>query len=105
MFGNFKIHVILIHVILIHVILIHVILIHVILILYFSILLIAVDCGFLQTPDNSRVTITGTVVNSIATYSCFPGYELVGDETRTCVANGQWAGQAPFCKGMNGCSL
>ena len=60
----------------------------------------AVDCGPLDSPANSRITLTGTVINSRATYSCFPGYELVGDETRLCSANGQWAGLAPFCKGQ-----
>ena len=67
---------------------------------FFIITLLAVDCGFLEAPKSSRVSLSGTVVNSIATYSCFPGYELVGDETRICSTNGQWAGQAPFCKGQ-----
>lgn len=65
---------------------------------YHHFLFLAVDCGILKTPKNSRISITGTIINSIATYSCFPGYELVGAESRLCFPNGQWAGEAPFCK-------
>ena len=58
----------------------------------------AVDCGALTNPDNGRVdTPQGTTLNQVATYSCNSGYELVGDTTRTCQADGIWSGSEPIC--------
>ena len=44
---------------------------------------------------------------SVATYSCDPGYALVGQTTRTCedtnggtVTTGTWSGNQPFCQGI-----
>ena len=56
------------------------------------------DCGDLDDPENGQVVLTGTTLRSIATYSCSVGYVLVGEQTRTCQANGQWSGRAPFCR-------
>ena len=58
----------------------------------------AVECVYLESPENGEVTQTGTLVGSVAIYSCFPGFELVGEETRTCQENGQWSGTEPFCR-------
>ena len=33
-----------------------------------------------------------------ATYNCNNGYNLTGDMTRTCQANGTWSGTAPTCE-------
>ena len=33
-----------------------------------------------------------------ATYSCYPGYKLVGDSISTCQATGVWSGSAPTCQ-------
>ena len=61
-----------------------------------------VDCGALMNPDNGRVdTPQGTTLNRLATYSCNCGYCLVGDETRTCQANGQWSGSEPTCNSLS----
>ena len=57
----------------------------------------AIDCGELQAPMNGQVTLTGTVFNSLAVYSCNPGFTLVGSAARTCMASGQWSGEAPTC--------
>ena len=38
-----------------------------------------------------------TTVNSVATYYCNTGYDLVGTETRTCMASGMWSGIEPTC--------
>ena len=66
---------------------------------HFSILnLIAVDCGDLDNPESGQVILNGTIFMSTATYSCMVGYVLVGEQTRTCQANGQWSGRAPFCR-------
>ena len=58
----------------------------------------AIDCGALTNPDNGRVdTPQGTTFNQVATYSCNSGYELVGNITRACQADGMWSGSEPIC--------
>ena len=46
------------------------------------------DADDLGTLENGMVTITDTVFNTTATYSCNNGYELRGDGTRTCLGTG-----------------
>ncbi len=38
---------------------------------------------------------------STATYTCQNGYELHGNTSRTCQANGQWSGSTPTCQPVN----
>lgn len=38
-------------------------------------------------------------IGVIVTYSCYDGYELLGDENRTCLSNRTWSGNEPFCMG------
>ena len=59
-----------------------------------------VDCGGLENPTNGLVTLEDTVFESVATYSCQDGYTQVGDDTRLCVADGTWSGDAPVCEGV-----
>ena len=42
--------------------------------------------------------LTGTVVDSTATYSCNDGFTLEGQSTRTCQDDGEWSGSAPTCE-------
>ena len=64
-------------------------------------LILTVDCGNLTDPANGNVTHTaGTINGQTAIYSCYAGYNLVGDNTRTCQATGNWSGSAPTCQGM-----
>lgn len=58
----------------------------------------AIDCGPLPAPVKGEVSLTATVFESVATYSCFPGYTLQGNATRECGADAQWTGQAPTCE-------
>ncbi len=59
-----------------------------------------IDCGGLDDPINGLVTLEDTVLESVATYSCQDGYTLVGDDTRLCVDEGTWSGDAPVCEGV-----
>ena len=64
-------------------------------------LLVAVDCGTLADPTNGLVdTSEGTTLNKTATYSCAPGYALVGDSTQFCDDDGVWSGSPPTCEGL-----
>lgn len=56
-----------------------------------------------ECPDPDQiafgsVTATGKLFGARATYSCQHGYHVVGLQSRTCQADGQWAGTAPACK-------
>ena len=57
------------------------------------------DCGTLANPANGQVSHTaGTTFEQNATYICNMGYNLEGDITRMCQANGNWSGDAPTCQ-------
>ena len=62
------------------------------------------DCTDLNDPDFGRVSVTGLVQGSVATYMCNPGYTLVGNLTRDCVQvdNGtsNWNDKTPVCTRM-----
>lgn len=38
------------------------------------------------------------LVGQVAKFSCTKGRYLVGNNTRTCLANGRWTGKNPVCK-------
>ena len=57
-----------------------------------------VDCRTLHTTTNGQVSYPNrTTFRQIATYSCNTGYNLVGDSTRRCQADGMWSGSEPTC--------
>ena len=57
-----------------------------------------VDCRTLNTTMNGQVShLNGTTFGQTATYSCNTGYNLVGDSTRMCQADGMWSGSEPIC--------
>ena len=64
--------------------------------IYFP-LLTGVDCGPLDYPEKGEVSLSGTTVGSVATYSCEAGYALDGGIKRECLASGIWSGTAPTC--------
>ena len=57
-----------------------------------------VMCPALTDPTNGGVSVPGLTVNSVATYTCSSGYNLVGDTQRVCMANGEWIGIVPVCQ-------
>lgn len=59
---------------------------------------VAIQCGLLVAPTNGNVDVAGTIVGSRASYSCHPGFRLIGREVRTCQESEEWSGQAPICQ-------
>ena len=59
-------------------------------------LVIGRECEVLSNPANGQVTI----IDSYATYTCDSGYELIGNDTRTC-EDGVWTGEEPTCIGIH----
>jgi hypothetical protein len=60
---------------------------------------LAINCGMLGNPINGDVITNGTVLGSLASYSCRAGYELEGDATRVCQPNRSWSNTEPTCLG------
>ena len=57
-----------------------------------------VDCTTLNATTNGQVShLNGTTFGQTATYSCNTGYNLTGDSTRMCQADGMWSGSEPTC--------
>ena len=56
-----------------------------------------VNCGDPGTPDNGTKTGTNFTYNSIITYSCNVGYNLMGADSLTCLSDGSWNGSLPSC--------
>ncbi len=54
----------------------------------------------MSDPRNGDVVITGVAVGSMATYTCDNGFELIGEQSRTCQPNGRWTDKDPICKGL-----
>ena len=50
------------------------------------------QCNTAQNPSSASGNFTG---GTVATYSCAGGYELVGEENRTCPVDGTWTGAEP----------
>ena len=60
-----------------------------------------ITCETLADPANGDVDQSDNRPGSTATYTCVRGYELVGEDTRTCQDNGEWSGEAPRCRLIN----
>ena len=60
-------------------------------------LCLVVDCGSVVSPSHGDVRVQETTFQSVVTYSCISGYSLVGDDNRTCQANGNWSEETPQC--------
>ena len=57
-----------------------------------------VDCGSLEDPDNGQVEFSNTTFESTVNYTCDLGYNLNGNSTHTCEANGEWSENPPSCE-------
>ena len=63
-----------------------------------------IDCGNLTAPKGGQIMFTPGVaattdsgLNAVAAYSCNEGYNLDGDQIRTCQGSGEWTRAAPTC--------
>ncbi|KAH3700415.1 hypothetical protein DPMN_075391, partial [Dreissena polymorpha] len=56
------------------------------------------DCGPLSSPSNGRVAVPRTVYQSPASFTCNPGYDLIGSNVRHCAADGIWSNSTPVCQ-------
>ena len=62
----------------------------------------AIDCGNPPDVANGAYTLSdGTVLGSVATYSCNSGYTLArpAANSLTCRPSGNWGGTVPRCRG------
>ncbi|KAM4808468.1 sushi, von Willebrand factor type A, EGF and pentraxin domain-containing protein 1 [Rhinophrynus dorsalis] len=59
---------------------------------------IPVECPQPEEILNGIVDVQGLTYLSTALYTCKPGFELVGNSTLICGADGYWLGGKPFCK-------
>ena len=57
-------------------------------------------CPTLLDPLNGNVLWSDLSYNSGATYTCNSGFELVGNELRTCLSDGVWSNEEPVCRGI-----
>ena len=59
---------------------------------------IARNCSVITNPMNGNMTCTGDyVTDQNCTFTCEPGYDLMGSSLRTCLPNQTWSGQMPSC--------
>ena len=65
---------------------------------------LVIDCGRLTAPEGGQIMLipgvavtTDTGLNAVATYSCDEGYNINGDQTRTCQGSGERTGATPTC--------
>ncbi|XP_071339844.1 sushi domain-containing protein 2 isoform X2 [Trachinotus anak] len=56
-----------------------------------------VSCGWLPTPRNGKKNGTNHLKGSSLSFSCNDGYILYGSTPRTCLVEGTWTGEQPYC--------
>ncbi|XP_078604620.1 uncharacterized protein LOC144878174 isoform X2 [Branchiostoma floridae x Branchiostoma japonicum] len=61
-----------------------------------------VQCSPQSPPTNGGVS-GGNSYGDLATFTCDPGYYLVGVNPLVCQADGTWSDSAPTCVEINGC--
>ena len=54
-------------------------------------------CDELPDLGNGTFMVTGETEGSNAVYACNDGYELIGEQVRTCLSNGAWSPPEPTC--------
>ena len=59
---------------------------------------LAFNCGTLSAPSNGQVDDSVTTFGAEAVYVCNEGFNLLGDDRRTCSLTRQWSGMPPECQ-------
>ena len=62
---------------------------------------LAVDCGYIATPQNGTKLGEETTYPHSMEFSCDEGFIMLGSSIRNCQANGTWDGQETTCEGNN----
>lgn len=58
-----------------------------------------VTCSITEVVENLIVEpLKSNGIGSSLTYKCPKGRYMIGNDTRTCMKNGQWSGKVPSCK-------
>ncbi|XP_020788822.2 E-selectin [Boleophthalmus pectinirostris] len=65
----------------------------------------AVQCPAISVMENAVVNCEGDAKTKYAygnscSFSCLPGYNLVGTEAVTCTASAEWSGNVPYCQAL-----
>ena len=60
----------------------------------------AQPCENISAPKNGAMVCSGQVTDASCTFSCNPGYDLVGSQSRTCLATSRWGGNWTSCEGI-----
>lgn len=56
-----------------------------------------ITCQPLKIPQNGIFRADNFMPGAVATFSCFPGHTLMGNQTITCSEDGFWTGSEPVC--------
>ncbi|XP_070821377.1 sushi domain-containing protein 2 [Chaetodon trifascialis] len=56
-----------------------------------------VSCGWLPTPRNGKKNGTHYLEGNTLSFTCSQGYVLYGSTERTCLKDGTWTGEQPYC--------
>ncbi|XP_064383648.1 CUB and sushi domain-containing protein 3-like [Halichondria panicea] len=57
-----------------------------------------IECPALKAPENGSVDDGDNLPGTIAKYTCYYGFKLVGSSKRLCQNYGSWAGEVPICE-------
>ncbi|XP_071964677.1 CUB and sushi domain-containing protein 3-like isoform X2 [Antedon mediterranea] len=60
-----------------------------------------VDCGDPGLPANGFRSGLTTTYNSVVSYICNTGYDIIGEQIITCQSDGTWTDNVPTCKIVN----
>lgn len=58
----------------------------------------AITCPIPISIRNGDVLVDDVIFGSVLEYNCNDGYELVGDQYRTCHSDKEWSGTEPYCR-------
>ncbi|KAL9986757.1 hypothetical protein ACROYT_G000947 [Oculina patagonica] len=58
----------------------------------------AQPCEEIHPPWQGNMTCSGIVTDANCTFSCNPGYDLVGSKFRSCLSSSSWSGNQASCK-------